>query len=401
MAKVLFLGGAGAMARAAIASSFSFSSINEVVIADRDGAAAARAAASWPGRASALQLDILDARLLAQALGGVDAVVNCAGPFYRIGLPALDGAIAAKRTYLDICDDWEPTLEMLARDDAARAAGVTALVGMGASPGVTNLLAVAAARGMERVETIITGWNLDAGAAESVMDAERKAGGGSIAAVQHWLHQLTGTISVWRLGRRSSVKPFTRETIAAPDLKPRSAYLVGHPEPLTLPRHFPGIEHSRNVMVLPRRDLAAIKALAARVERGTMTIDAAARLMLAPTRLDLWTKLKSAFGAALDSLFPLPTYPPLFAAVRGFMNGQLVARTAWVNRLPPPGMAGATGVPLAVALKLALSGRLARPGVITPEEAFDPDVFFEEFAARCTPESGPLLHVSPLLPVRA
>ncbi|HRK71637.1 MAG TPA: saccharopine dehydrogenase C-terminal domain-containing protein, partial [Micropepsaceae bacterium] len=75
-------------------------------------------------------------------------------------------------------------------------------------------------------------------------------------------------------------------------------------------------------------------------------------------------------------------------------NGQLVARTAWVNRLPPPGMAGATGVPLAVALKLALSGRLARPGVLTPEEAFDPDVFFEEFAQRCTPELGPLLHVS-------
>lgn len=400
MAKVLFLGGAGAMARSAIASSFSFSSVNEVVIADRDGAGAARAAGQFGARARALQLDILDAAALANALKDVDAVVNCAGPFYRIGLPALDGAIAAGRTYLDICDDWEPTLEMLSRDNDARARGVTALIGMGASPGVTNLLAVAAARGMDRVETIITGWNLDAGSAESVLDAERKAGGGSMAAVQHWLHQLTGTISIWRLGRKTSVKPFARETLVAPDLKKRSAFLVGHPEPLTLPHRFPGIEHARNVMVLPRRDLAVVRALAARIERGALTIDAAARLLLAPRQLDLWTKLKSAFGALLDQALPLSPFPPLFAVVRGTCNGQLVACTAWVNRLPPPGMAGATGVPLAVALKLALSGRLARPGVITPEEAFDPDVFFEEFAQRCTPELGPLLHVSGIQPIR-
>ena len=56
----------------------------------------------------------------------------------------LRAAIRAGCHYVDVCDDWEPTLEMLALDTEARAAGVTAVIGLGASPGITNLLAVQA-----------------------------------------------------------------------------------------------------------------------------------------------------------------------------------------------------------------------------------------------------------------
>ena len=58
-----------------------------------------------------------------------------------------DGAaIEAGAHYLDICDDWEPTLDMLELGERARARGVTAVIGMGASPGLTNLLAMKAGK---------------------------------------------------------------------------------------------------------------------------------------------------------------------------------------------------------------------------------------------------------------
>jgi short subunit dehydrogenase-like uncharacterized protein len=40
-------------------------------------------------------------------------VLNCVGPFYRFGPPVLTAAIKAGVSYLDVCDDWEPTLDML------------------------------------------------------------------------------------------------------------------------------------------------------------------------------------------------------------------------------------------------------------------------------------------------
>ena len=42
-------------------------------------------------------------------------------------------AIDARRNYIDVCDDPVPTLDMLAHDREAKAAGVTALIGLGAS----------------------------------------------------------------------------------------------------------------------------------------------------------------------------------------------------------------------------------------------------------------------------
>ena len=53
----------------------------------------------------------------------------------------LSAAIASGCHYIDICDDWEPTIEMMGLDQDARLNDVLAIIGMGASPGISNLLA--------------------------------------------------------------------------------------------------------------------------------------------------------------------------------------------------------------------------------------------------------------------
>ena len=56
----------------------------------------------------------------------INIVVNTCGPFFKFGEPILSAAIDSGCHYLDICDDWEPTLEMMKLDANAKSAGVSA-----------------------------------------------------------------------------------------------------------------------------------------------------------------------------------------------------------------------------------------------------------------------------------
>jgi len=87
------------------------------------------------------QVDILQqADALVETLQQVDLVVNFAGPFYRLGNAVMRAAIEADCHYVDICDDADTARELLALDSDAKAANVTALIGAGSAPGVTNVL---------------------------------------------------------------------------------------------------------------------------------------------------------------------------------------------------------------------------------------------------------------------
>ena len=46
-------------------------------------------------------------------------------------------------------------------------------------------------------------------------------------------------------------------------------------------------------------------------------------------------------------------------------------------------MGGITGIPAGIGLGLLARGELERHGVLPPEQAFDPDAFFEALAPHC------------------
>ena len=66
-------------------------------------------------------------------MADTDLVMNTCGPFFLHAGHVLQTAIETGCHYLDICDDWEPTLEMLTFDQKAKEAGVSATVGLGAA----------------------------------------------------------------------------------------------------------------------------------------------------------------------------------------------------------------------------------------------------------------------------
>jgi len=84
-----------------------------------------------------------------------------------------------------------------------------------------------------------------------------------------------------------------------------------------------------------------------------------------------------------SGLFDHPRLPIFFALAKGRKDGR-PARVATHIRSIPPGMARATGIPLALGTRLYLQGKVAAKGVIAPEIAFQSAAFFDMLAPYCT-----------------
>ncbi|MFI7006544.1 saccharopine dehydrogenase NADP-binding domain-containing protein [Streptomyces sp. NPDC050145] len=374
--KVLVTGGAGEMGAYACGVLAKADEIAEVVVADRDAAKAAKLAADLGPKATPLTLDISDTRALARALADVDIVLNCAGPFYRFGREVLAAAISAGTDYLDICDDWEPTLEMLELDDAARAAGVTAVIGMGASPGTSNLLAVLAMDECDTVDRVYTSWR--ASAAHFPRPTAGQEFPEATAAIEHWVHNCTEPIKIWRDGGLVDAHALEELTLAYPGWGEDAVWVCGHPEPLTLPRVRPEVRESLNVMSARRGLMDGIGGIAERVRSGELNVRQASDALLRQPNLS---------GKAAG---PSPSLPSnIFAIAEGTKDGARVRVGAQALVQPEGNMGEMTGIPLAVATLMAARGQVNKPGVHGPEGAIDPKTFFNDLAQFATEPPAP------------
>jgi saccharopine dehydrogenase-like NADP-dependent oxidoreductase len=336
--------------------------VNLVLVADRDEKKARDFVTELGPTAEASALDISDAEALSKALTDVDLVLNCAGPFYRFGREVLTAAIAAGTNYLDICDDWEPTLEMLELSDAARVAGVTAVIGMGASPGTSNMLALLCMNQLDEVEKMYTVWR--AGALpypEKGKEAEYEPN----AAMIHWIHNCTEPIKVWRDGGLVDAYALEEIEVSYPGRGTGPVWVCGHPEPITLPRVRPDIKHSYNTMNARRGLMEGLQRVAERVRSGELDVIAAGKQLVVEPNTG---------GAAAG---PSPVLPNLFAVAEGTRAGKATRVGAQPLHIPNANMGEATGYPLAVAALMMCRGEVENPGVHGPEGAVDPERYFD------------------------
>ncbi|MFQ5380973.1 MAG: saccharopine dehydrogenase family protein [Dehalococcoidia bacterium] len=373
--KVVVLGAAGGMGSVAARIAAGFTFVEELVVADSNGDAAARVARAIGEPAQPLQLDIGEGAALAGTVGRADAVLNCVVPFFRFGVPVLQACIEAGVDYLDINDDWEPTLDMLEHDGAAREAGITAVVGIGASPGVSNLLATLAMGQLDSADTLHTGWGLGgAGGGEAATEPS--------AAVVHFIHQITGTVRLRRGGRWTDVVPLEEVSLNYPGIGTGSGWTVGHPEPLTVPRYYPNIADSTNLVVTSPRVIEGLRAVAHAVDTGAIDVVSGARELLRPVP-------PSPEPAPARAPSPGIRLPELFAIAMGAKGGQPATAAASITASPPGGMGGITGVPLALGLQMLHELDDTPAGVFAPEALLDANRFFELLGPYCEPPPVP------------
>ena len=224
---VIVIGGGGLQAKAMFEAAARGKVIGTWLAADR----------AWrPDRVCDLErlgvqtttVDVLgDPTALRELTASARIVANFAGPYYRTGGVVLDACIATGTDYLDICDDSDATLALLERDDAATTAGVRALIGMGSSPGVTNILVRAAVDALGSADEVALNW---------VVDVADMSG----AAAQHFFHIFS---LIDPDGTRHEVPAWeglVRRTVEFPDpVGAQTLVELAHPEPITLPRFLP------------------------------------------------------------------------------------------------------------------------------------------------------------------
>ena len=304
--------------------------------------------------------------------------MNTVGPYYRFGVQVLDACIEAKCNYLDINDDWEPTLAMLTRHKEAKKAGITAVLGVGASPGISSMLAVKAINELDKAEEIYTGWNLDYAKPE-------KIGPEATSATVHGIHQLTGSIQVYRDGKYVTVKPVRKIKLDYPGFGRHPAWTVGHPEAITLPQYFPSLFASTNVMTTSRLNILGLRFIALLVNSRIMSVKNAAHIA---EKIEGEGNPDFSPEKIMQKLLKKPDLglPPLFALAIGTKNNQKASVGAMLTSAPNGGMGAITGIPLAVGVVLIGQNKINKPGVFAAEGIIEPDEFFNELAVLCEPE---------------
>ena len=360
--KIIALGGAGQEGTTTVRLLAADPRVEELVIADIDlDAAKTLASAEGMGRARAVQIDVSDVERLKTLMAGADVVANFVGPYYRFGKPTLEAAIAVGTNYVDICDDVDATEACLSLDGAARAAGVTAVIGLGASPGLANVLARHGAAMMDEADDIDIRWQVSATDVDSL---------GESAAMFHFFHAIHGDIPQFLDGSLRMVPAYSgEESVEFKSIGTRQAFFTAHPEPVTIPRYLPGLRNVTCKGGIAGLDEAveALRALGL-TSNDPIMIDGVA---IAPRR----------FAMRLLDALPAPDPLPepksgLKVIVRGRKGGAPL--TVELEVMSPTRMSPLTGIPTAVGALLVAQKNVQAPGVTSPEGVFDTALFLAE-----------------------
>ena len=180
------------------------------------------------------------------AVKGCDIVLNCVGPFYKTVKKILSTVIELAINYVDICDDVDVTLDILNMDSQAKKAGIMAVIGMGNSPGISNLMGKFAAENLlDETDSI---------------DIFHAHGGEAIegeGVIGHRFHCMTIDVPMFLNGKLTYVKYFgadgiaLRQTFEFPILGEVPLYPYPHPEQVTMPRYIKTKQVTNKGSVIP------------------------------------------------------------------------------------------------------------------------------------------------------
>lgn len=370
MSRITVLGGCGAVGSVAVRSLAATRVFDQIDVVDADGERARALARSIPStKLTAHELDIEDPDRLQAAIAGSDVVLNCVGPFYRYGPTVLAAVADAGIDYVDVCDDFDATQKLLAMSDELKAAGVTALIGMGSSPGVANVVARFCAEDLfDTVESI------------DIYHAHGGEPNEGRAVVAHRIHSMEMGVPVFLDGRFQTVGLFEEsgraleERVEFENVGTFDVYAYPHPETLTLPEHIPGIRRVTNLgLVLPPAYAELIKGVVRLGVTGERAIEVGGAFV-APLEFAISFVLSERARLTREAGMDGPV-GCLKVVIRGARQGAGVTYDFSMSSRGQ-GMGEGTGVPAALGAVLMARGRIAGPGVVPPEAGVRPVEFF-------------------------
>ncbi len=351
--KVIILGACGGMGRYVAKSISSFKEINDLAVADLNLQDAEIFASQLGNHIKGIEVDINDTKSLLSILINYDVVLNTVGPFFKFGYQVLKTSLEANCHYMDICDDWEPTEKMLELNNFAKEKNLLALLGLGASPGITNLLGRIAIDYLDIAHTIYTGWNLEEAKPES-MSSQKETN----AAMIHGIEQITGKVKIFKDGKFEMVDPLKELEVSYPNIGTQSAFIFGHPEAITFPYHSKDLLNSVNLAHGNKSTIFVLRIIRKLINFKLISKNLSARFLE-------WLEKKGTVQKNAQS----SSLPEIYALAIGFKNGneETVGVSLDGESTRELTMGEATGYPLSLGLKMFLNNEISEKGVISPE----------------------------------
>jgi saccharopine dehydrogenase (NAD+, L-lysine-forming) len=364
--KVLVLG-SGEMAETAIQDLYTFGEFDEILLGSRNPVQAEKVISGLHGKGakvSTTPIDVSNTAALAGLMNGFEVVVNCVGPNFRYEYSVAQAAIAARVNLVDLNDEFETTFKMLVLDAKAKAAGMTIILGLGASPGVNNVLVRAAANQLDEVEEIHTAW---------VMSG---ADPGGLALSYHLLYSLSGKALTFQDRKMVEVRSFEdgKERIEFPEpVGAMDVYHIGHPEPITLSRCFNGVNYVDDKASF---NPPFINDLILRL--GRLVREADGPIRVAGREIEAMDFAAAYLHQQCKNLKNVP----LDGALRVAVQGRKGSKRKKIVFSSAGRLAAGTGIPAAIGAIMLAHGKIKAKGVLPPEECVEPNDFLYEMLNR-------------------
>ena len=349
--RVAVLGAAGTIAPAIVRDLADSREVADLLLLDLDEDRARAVAATHGGRRAAARR--ADARSgLAAQLDGVDVLVNSAS--YRVNVDAMRGCLEAGCHYLDLGGLYWMTGRQLELDEELRGAGLLGILGIGSSPGKTNVMAALAVRRLgerpERIDVVAAGRDIDPPDGFSVPYSLRTL-----------LDELTMRPVVVEDGRAQELEPLSEGGLVRlpePIGEAETIHTL-HSEVRTFPESF-GCRRARFRLSLAPELLGRLRALAGATDGE---IEAAAGTVLPPSPRTVSVHLVEVEG----------------------QSGRVVRVTAVTHPVDAWGLGGgvvSTAAPAAAAVRLLGRGQIDARGALPPERCLEPDLLLPELERR-------------------
>jgi lysine 6-dehydrogenase len=367
--RILSLGGAGAVCKHATRDLAQYSDFEQIVVGDYNLDAAEKLIADiGDSRLSALKIDANDYDNMVQVFKDFDVILN--GLPWKYDLAVTKACVEAGVNGLDVSteeDQWD-------YDAAAKAKDIVFIPGVGATPGITNAMARKGADQLDEVDDIQINF--------AAFRCPAPAPGLLITFLWEFHPKTEGRV-YYENGEFHWVGPFAGlKTVTFPGgIGEQEVCYIPHPETRTMPKSL----RAKAVSVRGCFPPHAMRLAKAMLEAGLYGEETVTIRGIEATPLDLMHEILIQLPESKQT--PLWAYG-LVVDVFGKRDGRDMKIRYWTEHPPQEEWGGQAAyykniaIPLSVGTQMIARGDVTARGVVPPETAIDPDIFFAELSKR-------------------
>ncbi len=373
--RIAVLGGAGLTGQCAAKNLAENKEVSEVLMADINEKRVATVVEKLGNKKlTTARVDVKNHDETAKLLQGFDVVINAVQ--YYLNLDVMRAALKARVNYIDLGGLYHMTLKQLELDQLFRSEGLTAVIGMGAQPGITNTVA-------KHASTL-----LDYMRAVKIRDGSRDLTENAPPFVVTWslqtlLDELVLDAVIYEDGQLKTIPPLSRsEVVEFPEpVGTLETYVTIHSEIATFPKTFKDKGLRYNDWMEGSPDLMAVKMLADIGLADTSEVEVAGVRVKPRSFLLGLIESRGLIG------YPEDVVPNDWEITRVVVEGAkdgrelrlvydiiIPPKPEWKMSCAQVGV----GIPASIVAMMIANGEIKAKGVVPPEVCVPPERLFEE-----------------------